>query len=864
MSALLLKFNFVKNSPVKIKLRVLVALLLLPLLIATGMLVLSQSESIDFAEKEIVGARYNQALYHLLNKVIEYHDRSHWSEQNTRILNPFAEQRREIDRAVQAVEQEQLRYGEQLRTTELWTELKVLWEKLDANSSGQVEEVLEAQSVLIERILELMAEVGDSSNLILDPDFDSYYLMDVVLIRLPKLLDGLSALRGEHLAYLVAEEGLGFQKQVSFAITVDVDRRVMRDVSGSIKVAFENNTTLQPLFSELGALEKSSGDFFSAVEVARMSKGKVEALPLFEQGERAMADVAVLYNAVNKAMIILLQKRVAAREVVRLGEVVTLLLLACLATAFSLMISRGLTEAFREAVSVANRIANDDFSSNIKVDCKDETGQLLKAFQAMQGNLKQRINLEREAAAANARIKSALDCASANVMLTDADLNIIYINNSATVLMADIEPKLRKALPHFNAHALLGQNIDVFHRDPGHQRSLLENLQSSSRSSVEVAGLNLDITVNPVFNDEGQRVGTVAEWSNRTTEVSIEKEVGSIVDAAVSGDFSRRIDEDGKEGFYQRLAIGINQVLQTSETGIGDVVRVLRGLSEGDLTQRIEADYQGVFAQLKQDANTTIDRLSQVIGNVRENADAISNAAMQVSSTAQSLSHGASEQAASVEQTSASVGKMNDSIKQNTDNAKITGGIATTAVGSAKKGGQAVKETVTAMNQIAEKISVIAEIAFQTNILALNAAIEAARAGEHGKGFAVVAAEVRQLAERSQTAASEIGALANSSVDIARQAGAVLEEMVPSINKTANLVEEITLSSQAQSAGVGQIANTMGQLDQVTQQNAAASEELAATAEEMRGQSVQLQQLIGFFQLRRAEVESQRDELEVC
>jgi len=520
-----------------------------------------------------------------------------------------------------------------------------------------------------------------------------------------------------------------------------------------------------------------------------------------------------------------------------------------LGMSLAVFVTRGITKAIQQAVTVANRIAKDDFSSSIKVGCGDETGQLLKSFQVMQRNLKQRIEEERDISAVNARIKSALDCASANVMLTDADLNIIYLNVSAETLMTEIEPKLQEALPNFDASTLLGQSIDVFHRNPGHQRNLLENLQNSSSSSIEVAGLNLDIVVNPVFDAEGQRVGTVAEWSNRTTEVAIEQEVSSIVDAAVAGDFSRRIEERDKEGFYQRLATGINQVLQTSETGIADVVRVFRGLSEGDLTQRMEADYQGVFAQLKQDANTTIDRLSQVIGNVRENADAISNASMQVSSTAQSLSHGASEQAASVEQTSASVGTMNESIKQNADNAKATGSIAAQAVGSAKKGGRAVKETVTAMNQIAEKISVIAEIAFQTNILALNAAIEAARAGEHGKGFAVVASEVRQLAERSQTAASEIGALANSSVDIARQAGGVLEEMVPSINKTADLVEEISLSSQTQSAGVDQIANAMSQLDQVTQQNASASEQLAATAEEMRGQSQQLQQLIGFFQI---------------
>ncbi|MDQ7075465.1 MAG: methyl-accepting chemotaxis protein [Gammaproteobacteria bacterium] len=589
--------------------------------------------------------------------------------------------------------------------------------------------------------------------------------------------------------------------------------------------------------------------------------------PLRERiADAALRIQAIAWNELDDVGVTV-ESVVSSTHLLLLAVIVVSLLVG-LSLAF--FVTSGITKAIKAAVSVANRIANDDFSSTINVSSKDETGQLLKAFQIMQNNLKQRIESEREISAANARIKSALDSTSANVMLTNADLNIIYMNDAASTLMREIAPQLKTVIKNFNPDFLLGQNIDLFHRNPSHQRSLLASLNSSTESNIKVAGLDLDLIVSPVLDDDGQRVGIVAEWNNRTAEAEVEKEVSAIVDAAVAGDFSRRIDVQDKSGFYQRLATGINDVLQTSETGIGDVMRVLRALSEGDLTQRIEADYQGVFAQLKQDANTTIDRLSQVIGNVRENADAISNASKQVSSTAQSLSHGASEQAASMEQTSASVERMNDSIRQNADNAKTTGGIATLAVESAKKGGKAVKETVTAMSQIEEKISVIAEIAFQTNILALNAAIEAARAGEHGKGFAVVASEVRQLAERSQTAASEIGALASSSVDIARQAGAVLEEMVPSINKTATLVEEISLSSQSQSVGVGQIANTMGQLDQVTQQNASASEELAATAEEMRGQSVQLQQLIGFFQLRSGEGSldqselERRDSLEVC
>lgn len=276
-------------------------------------------------------------------------------------------------------------------------------------------------------------------------------------------------------------------------------------------------------------------------------------------------------------------------------------------------------------------------------------------------------------------------------------------------------------------------------------------------------------------------------------------------------------------------------------------VEFARKVSQGDLTAQVSVNQKDEIGQLADALREMVKRLSEIVTVIRGGADNIAMASQQMSSTSQEMSQGATEQAANTEEVSSSMEEMASSIQQNTDNARQTEQMSNKTSKEIEISNQKMQQTVTAMKTIAEKVSIISDIAFQTNILALNAAVEAARAGQQGRGFAVVAAEVRKLAERSQKAAAEIDDVSGNSVQIAEEAGKLLAQIVPNILKTADLVREVAAASSEQNEGANQVNNAIQQLNQSTQQNAAASEEMATGSEELASQAEQLKQAVAFF-----------------
>ena len=485
----------------------------------------------------------------------------------------------------------------------------------------------------------------------------------------------------------------------------------------------------------------------------------------------------------------------------------------------------------------------------------DEIGALAKAAVV--------IRAARDADMANSRIRTALDVVRSNVMLSDDGYNIIYMNQTLQQMLRDAEAELRKVLPSFDAGKLIGANMDVFHKNPAHQRRMLDGLTGSHETHIAVGTQKFHLIATAVLDKDNKRAGTVVEWRNETAEKAIEAEINGVVNAAVAGDFTKRVPTEGKKDFMLNLATAMNGLCENVANALNDLVRMLSALAEGDLTPRITAEYQGAFATLKTDANAMADRLSSTIADIKAAAREVTNASAEISTSTTDLSQRTEEQAASLEETSASMEQIASTVKKNAENAQAANESAGSTRNVGDRGGQVVAQAVEAMAKIEESsrkisdiIGVIDEIARQTNLLALNAAVEAARAGEAGRGFAVVASEVRSLAQRSSQAAKDIKDLITNSnnqvkdgVDLVNKAGTALTEIVESIKKVAGIVSDIAAASIEQSTGIEQVNKALTQMDEVTQQNSALVEENAATAKTLEEQSKAMDQRVAFFRI---------------
>ncbi|MDG2518481.1 methyl-accepting chemotaxis protein [Lysobacter soli] len=497
-------------------------------------------------------------------------------------------------------------------------------------------------------------------------------------------------------------------------------------------------------------------------------------------------------------------------------------LLVVLGAVFGFFLARAISRPLQRATGVAQSIAAGRIDERIVVDSTDEAGQLLRSMSQMQSTL-QRF------AQAQGEIARRHDEGDIDFRIDNRELPGAYGQMAGEInTLVDSHIQLNaRAVGIVAAYARgdLSQDMD---RLPAQKARITDAVDSVKH------GMN-----------------------------AINAEIKTLVDAAVAGDFGRRGDASRFEFVYRDVVNSLNQLMSTADNGLNEVGSLLSAVADGDLNRRVEVELPGQFGRLANDANRTVDKLSDIVGQIREGSDAISSAAAEIAAGNNDLSQRTESQAASLEETASSMEELTSTVRQNADNARQANQLAQNAAEVAGQGGTVVGEVVETMNainqsskKIADIIGVIDGIAFQTNILALNAAVEAARAGEQGRGFAVVASEVRSLAQRSANAAKEIKQLIGDSVakveegsQLVDQAGKTMEDIVVSVRKVTDIIADISAASQEQSAGIEQINQAITQMDEGTQQNAALVEEASAAARSLEQQSEQLVQTVAVFRV---------------
>ncbi len=461
------------------------------------------------------------------------------------------------------------------------------------------------------------------------------------------------------------------------------------------------------------------------------------------------------------------------------------------------------------------------------------------------------------------RNRQALDHSTANTMIADSDLNIVYVMPALEKSLARSAAWWRSQPSNVDATKLVGRNIDVFHKMPDRIRAMLRSMTDVYVTRIAFDGRSFELRVTPLCDHAGANNGFVVEWVEKTQEIANARRIAEVIEAAGQGDFSKRLDESALPPESRDIAAGVNRICGIVDDFCGHLLERLTAFADGDLTRREGMEGAGRFGEICDALQTATERLGALVGQIKATGGELGSATRQIAESSGDLSSRAESQAASLEETAATMHEMASTVRSNAENAERSSATAREAAERAVAGRAIVADAVTAMDRIQDSAGRISEItalidsiAFQTNLLALNASVEAARAGEAGKGFAVVASEVRLLAQRSAEAARDIKTLIAESgghvgegVKLVQRTGEALEGLAAGIAEVAGKVEEITAATREQTAGVEEISSTITQLDELTQQNAALAEESAGAARSLDGQAERLFDLVAAFRI---------------
>ena len=698
-----------------------------------------------------------------------------------------------------------------------WSGLSKSWSKLTPEDSAA------KHDALAEKFIDLARQVSHSYGLNRDADAQQFYMQNVAVEQLPRIIFEFGRLRAA--AMPVAAQMLAVTQEQERRVTSLLAniRYLMNDVRWKFELLEESTkrgsaSGTEGVESALAGLERAGKamdnyEHWLSSNILTRRPVAVASQEVMEQGAPFAAEI----GAVQKLLVQQVEARSAARlhsEVLQrnLSLAFAAAMLAA-ALLLAVAVTRSLVRSMRDVVDTFGAIEAGKYDNVIATKTGDEVGLVLQSLGRMQTTLKDRIEREHRALVENVRVRQALDKASVNVFLLNAELEIIYINEAASMLLTGNEALLRRDLPSLNAASVIGAPYDVLARNPLEARQTIQSLMAPQNFDERLGTLTFRVAMTPILDADGKRLGTVVEWRNRTPEVTAEDEIRTVLARSVDGDLTMRLSLEGKTGFFATLGQDLNQLL----------------------------------------ANT-----AQIIGAIGSSVQSVKQGSEAISSGSASLSERTEHQSSTLEETAAAMEQMSATVRQNAESAAKANDVAKAARSQAENGAAVIADTVgamqkisTASKRISDVIGVIDEIAFQTNLLALNAAVEAARAGEQGRGFAIVAMEVRQLAGRSAAAAKEIKVLIKDSVTkveegtkLADQSGKTLEEILSAVQKVTELFAGIMGATQEQSTGIDEVNRAVTQMGEITQQNAALAVKTAEDAAALVQQTNQLTEVL--------------------
>jgi methyl-accepting chemotaxis protein len=808
------------------KLAILSAGFLAPSVIFGYLNVSDKAALLRVTERELRGAEYLHVLIDVLAPISRHRGQSGaFLSGETSFRDAALASQAKAAEAVAAMDAMDARYAHELGADGKWHSVKAEWLALQqrALTLPSAAEAYRQHSIVMKSIAQLGDTVRDNSELSLDVELATYYMQNVAFALAIDELNDLVTLRGRSTTVAARGTSTRDEEGEMSALRVRIPAMHEKIRAELAKVWGAEAATRSAIEPALKQLEVDTQAFLNLVHTNFLAadsaaRAKTSARDTFAAGDKATTALLGLISVTKLELEKYLELRQGQLQASRSMAIALLVLAVAASLTLAWLITRSMTRPMAHAIGVFRSISSGKYDNVIEQSGTDETGQVLRALADMQNKLRSQIEAERHQAAGTARIKSALDTASASVMLADESLKIIYVNSAAQKLFSEAESDFRRDLPGFDASRLAGSDLDALFQSSPQPGQVLANLSSPHTADMRIGNRAMRISASPVSAADGTRIGTVVEWFDRTQEVGAEEEVGAIVKKALEGNLAARIRTDDKTGFFQVLGRGLNELLES------------------------------VAAMVRQ---------------IKHAATEVNRGAEEISAGNANLSQRTEEQSSSLEETASSMEEMTSTVKQNADNAGLANQLATVACNEAEKGGAVVGNAVTAMaeinessRKIADIIGVIDEIAFQTNLLALNAAVEAARAGEQGRGFAVVAQEVRSLAGRSAVAAKEIKDLIQRSVKkvedgsvLVTQSGQTLEQIVTSVKKVSNVIAEIAAASREQSSGIEQVNKAVMQMDTMTQQNAALVEEATAASHSMADQARRLNEMMARFQL---------------